>query len=366
MEENEKRSALVSFAHDINNLMTGLVGMLEILAKANASRVQGFTIQEANSCAQSIVRLSRSVMAYYVGEAKGQAPKQEPFSLQEIFDDLETVFRPKAKTNQVELSFKLTMPTPGYVVSDHAMVSLILFNLLHNAVKYTEEGCICVEAVVDETTCCLTVSDTGVGVPPDKSATIFRILQQGHEDSEQRGGIGIGLSLCKSLTEALNGEIKLQRLDQGSCFIVTFPIRHQVLLPQPQTKLARVEPITFLMVDDSELQRMLVREAAKECGCTMFEASNGDEALSLLQKSRIPTFILMDGNMPGLSGPEVVSKIRDDPTITSDIPIYALSGMDTESQMVEFTGVEVAGYLEKPLRKEELLNLVRRHSARHA
>ena len=210
----------------------------------------------------------------------------------------------------------------------------------------------------------MTVEDSGVGVPPDKSSTIFRVLEQGHEDSFKRGGVGIGLSLCRDLAEALGGTINLTRLQVGTSFTVIFPIE-LIGKPQSETPAAmRVQPFSLLVVDDSAVQRTLVRQTAESLGCQVYEASNGNEAIKLLeQDSPLPSIILMDGYMPGMNGPETVARIRSsNKESIRGIPIYALSGLDTDSQIIEFSGVEVTGHLAKPLRKAEFKNMVERHA----
>ena len=242
---------------------------------------------------------------------------------------------------------------------DEEKLATILSKLLDNAIKYTKTGQVTFHIKCDQRALpwqlITIVKDTGIGVVKEKQQTIFESFTQSEGGFQRRyGGLGIGLSICKKLTQALGGELTLESaVGQGSMFTATFPIEPGVE-PVESKNLASAD-LPILVVEDNLVNQKLMEKLLEKSGYTSLIAGNGKEALEILGKKDI-SLILMDLQMPVMDGFSCTAKIRGREDHLKDIPIIAVTAnlMDTDKERCIECGMN--DFLKKPIKLDKLLN----------
>jgi signal transduction histidine kinase len=244
---------------------------------------------------------------------------------------------------------------------DETACVLVLFNLLKNALYYLPlhpEATISV-SVLGAPMHCVVVHDTGPGMPPERIADLFEEFHS-YDKAE---GTGLGLAFCRRVMQAFGGSISCNSVPGSFTeFTLSFPPSTGTL--PLASELPAVEPVllpspglaglTVLVVDDSAFNRKIVKARLRELGLRVLEAGHGEEALRLIDEGARPEAILMDMQMPGLSGLETTRALRSRPAPANAIPVLALSANDLPSWREGALAVGIDGYLTKPLQPELL------------
>jgi two-component system CheB/CheR fusion protein len=248
---------------------------------------------------------------------------------------------------------------PGNLVrtsleSDRAKLKQILGNFLSNAVRYTEQGSIQVLGEHCDGQVRIAVADTGVGIDPEDQGRIFDEFAMLEHPRRRAGeGTGLGLAICRRLAEMLGGQITLASAPgRGSTFTLVLPgstlarddsgpARDDTPAP-PRSELGAI-----LVAEDHDESRQTLAKVLRRMGYRVLEASNGSDALDLVRNDR-PLAVLMDVNMPIMSGVEAILALRADPQFR-DLPIFALTGDVTPDNQQRIGEAGVNGYLEKPV-----------------
>jgi CheY-like chemotaxis protein len=290
----------------------------------------------------------------------GRAPLQiRRCSLRDLCQQAIETMTPMAEDHTVHLelvpftSGQLTSADSLFFDGDSDRILQVLTNLLSNAIKFSPSAST-VRIHTDATSDSILVKvvDEGRGIPADKLDSIFdRFQQVEHADSRQRGGTGLGLSICRSIVQQHSGSIWAQRnLVKGTTMFVMLP-----RTARATDLAASIAPIptgdaSILVCDDDPEIRTIVSENLTRQGYTVFEASNGHEALKLAAEKQVEA-ILLDLYMPGLSGWETLQRLRDNPA-TSEIPVVVLSVLSSTLRP-QLSG-EAQGWVQKPF-NENLL-----------
>jgi two-component system, sensor histidine kinase and response regulator len=270
----------------------------------------------------------------------------------------------------VEPTCYVAAEVPRFLYGDPTRLQQILVNLVGNAIKFTEQGSIELRVVpnpeVSEPGALLfSVTDTGIGIPPDKLETIFESFTQAHVSTARKyGGTGLGLAISKQLATLMGGRIWAEsRVGHGST--ISCALRFDVEPESPEAPLSTLTDLNalrVLVVDDNATNRLIAREALTAWAMLAREAPDGLAALAELKRAREAgepyEFVLLDSRMPDLDGFEVAERIRADPSL-EDIAILMLTsdfgGSTHRSGEVARTyDLGLAGYLEKPIKRSEL------------
>jgi len=354
-------------SHDIRTPLNAILGYSELLQN-------GLTEPEDRNEALKAIRASGTTLLQLVNDvldlAKMDSGKMilhpEPVELTLLTDEVFSSFQMAASEKGIVL-INQTVGVPTIQLDEHRFRQ-ILFNLIGNAVKFTEHGSVSVDASYAETNLVVSVSDTGCGIPPDMLAHImdpFVQVQDPSHAADRVGGTGLGLSICRSLAEAMGGEISVEsELGKGS----TFRIRIPGIIPsgtkvkptaEPKSAAERELPHHVLVVDDSPVNRAVLTAFLKKAGIvSVDQASDGGEALSKIY-SAVRTdhpfdFVLSDLWMPNMNGLEFIEKLRIDVRFRR-LPVFAVTA-DTEFQRDARTKL-FTGILLKPLTYESLIDV---------
>ena len=355
-------------SHDIRTPLNAILGYSELLQN-------GITDEADRNEALRAIRASGTTLLQLVTDvldlAKMDSGKMtlhpEPVLLTQLTDEVFSSFQLAASEKGIIL-MNQTVGVPAVLLDEHRFRQ-ILFNLIGNAVKFTEHGSVSVDASYREMNLEVSVSDTGCGIPSNMLENImdpFVQVQDPSHAADRVGGTGLGLSICRSLAEAMGGEIVVEsELGKGSTFKIRIPgvlkkkeEAEQAAKPKPISQPAKL-PQHILVIDDSPVNRAVLTAFLKKAGVdAVDQAADGGEALSKVY-SAVRTddpydFILSDLWMPNMNGIEFIEKLRVDSRFKR-LPVFAVTA-DTEFQRDARTQL-FTGVLLKPLTYEKLLEV---------
>ena len=366
-----KSEFLANMSHEIRTPMNAILGFSELLAEElTDSRLRQY-IEAISSSGKTLLGLINDILdlsKIEAGKLEIQSSAVNPYRL---LQDVQSVFTPLLEEKSIDFHIEVDPDLPEAIVLDGTRIRQILFNLVGNAIKFTQKGYVKLQVqkqFLEEDSSRLhleiAVKDTGIGIPEADQQRIFEAFQQQQGQSNREyGGTGLGLAITRRLVEAMQGSILLESTpEQGSTFTVDFPSVPVAAMHAPSKQTPQQEPkaealifqkAKVLLVDDIPLNRELIQNYFVKTPIDFIEASNGKEALQLAQEHH-PDLILMDLKMPQMTGYEATARLRE-MAETADIPIIALtaSGMVHEEKEAKDYGFD--GYLRKPVLKRDLL-----------
>jgi CheY-like chemotaxis protein/HPt (histidine-containing phosphotransfer) domain-containing protein len=289
--------------------------------------------------------------------------------------DVEELLRPRADGKGLSFSVRVAEGMPGAVIGDPSRLRQVLFNLVGNAIKFTSEGGVILESEwrpgsEERGELEIRIRDTGIGIPEGQQERIFTAFGQADASTTRRfGGTGLGLSICKSLAEAMGGNIRVSsRPGKGSEFALTLPLARasgdwSAVPPQaariPDGDDAGKPSLPVLVVEDQPVNRMVAQQMLERLGCRVQTAGSGLEAVEKAS-SRDYAAILMDCRMPGMDGYQAAAAIRALPGSRGAVPIIAVTAeaLDRDRQRCLDAGMD--DFLSKPIRRPQLAAALRK------
>jgi two-component system, sensor histidine kinase len=363
-----KSEFLANMSHEIRTPMNTVLGFTDLLKSSITDRRQKSYLEAISSSGKGLLTLINGILDLSKIEAGKMELEYEPVNPHTVFDEIRHIFALQAQEKKIEFTVSLAKDIPDCLMLDEVRLKQILFNLIGNAVKFTEKGYVRtrVEKRGDleeaaDIGLVITVEDSGIGIPAQYHAAIFEAFKQKDGQSTKRfGGTGLGLSITKRLVEMMGGTIEVQsKENQGSRFCLLLPRVPLAEAPANadldggfNPEKIEFEPCSVLIVDDVATNRLLIKEFLRPTKLSPIEAENGEDAVHLAKEHR-PAAILMDLRMPVMDGVEAMKHIRADDDIRS-IPVIILtaSGMKEDETRVLQAGF--AGYLTKPIKKATL------------
>jgi len=353
-------------SHDIRTPLNAILGYSELLQygiKSQAEREEA--LESIRASGTTLLQLVNDVLDLAKMDSGKMTFHPEPVRLTRLTDEVFASFRMAASGKGIELVNR-TADVPTIMLDEHRFRQ-ILFNLVGNAVKFTERGSVTVSASYTEGNLEVSVSDTGCGIAPDMVTRIldpFVQVQDPSHAADRAGGTGLGLSICRSLIEAMGGELVVKsELGKGASFSIRIAgvavgaDNTEAPVATKKTSVPEKLPKRVLVVDDSQVNRSVLTAFLKRAGVgSIDQACDGGEALAKLdaaEKAGHPyDFIFSDLWMPNMNGIEFVENLRADPRFER-IPAFALTA-DTESRRDSKTGL-FTGILLKPITFDKLV-----------
>jgi two-component system sensor histidine kinase ChiS len=381
-----KDEFLANTSHELRTPLNGIIGIAESLLDGAVGPLP----ESANANLALIVtsgkRLSHlinDVLDFAKLKHNNLALQIKPISIREMADVVLILSQPLIGNKPIQLINLLPNDLP-LVDADENRLQQILYNLIGNAIKFTEQGKIEITAVVNPQWLTITVTDTGIGIPTDKLDRIFESFEQVDGSVARKyGGTGLGLAITKQLVNLHGGDIEVQStVGQGSQFSFTLPISHQQVTspttvtttqstPTALTLTEQVLEITknitadkedfqILLVDDEPINlQVLVNNLALQ-NYALTQATSGIEALELIDKGMKPDLILLDVMMPRMTGYEVCQRLRER-FLPNELPIVMLTAKNQTADVIEGFNSGANDYLSKPFSKNELLARIKTH-----
>jgi CheY-like chemotaxis protein len=360
---------LASLNHEIRTPLSGIVGLMSLLAETELDQEQSEYVAAAQKCAAQLMETLNLVLDYSA-LASGHRPlTKSEFSPERILETVAADALIRSREKGLQFLYHIEDELPETAVGDPLALREILTQLLRNAVKFTSSGQVQLRAKslrADPLSIRLVVevSDTGQGIPPAKLESIFQAFQQGSSGlGRSHTGLGLGLALSHLLCAKMHGEITVSsELGKGSRFTVSLPFWLPVVhREESAVKTANLDYSAgkprILFVDDNSVARQVVAHSLTRAGYAVECAASAEEGLAVAAATRFD-LILMDLQMPGTDGLTAARMIRELQGY-DEIPILALSANYSEEAKVESLRAGMQGFLAKPIERAELVAAIR-------
>ncbi len=366
-----KDEFLANISHEIRTPLNGVMGMLQVMGATKLNQEHRHCINVALQSSRNLLRVLDDILDLSKVEMGTLDLFEDRFSLNKLLMESVNLFKLQASEKEVELSYSILPKVESYYLGDEGRIRQILFNLIGNSIKFTDQGAIKVDVRTNQATyqgkCSIsfTVSDTGIGIPEDFQERIFDSFTQVDGSLSRRyKGAGLGLAIVKRLIELMGGTIQIESTPNiGTSIHFTISLK----IAKPPTDNQNTQPDTtgktpklhVLLVEDEPVNRMMARKLLERMGHKVSCAVNGAECLEILNKDVFDT-ILMDIQMPIMDGLEATRTIRTSNNFIQirDIPIIALSAHANKESRYSALEAGVNGYLCKPFEMKDLEKII--------
>ncbi len=385
---NAKGTFLATMSHEVRTPLNCILGLSEVLMATEPTEEQRDHLETIRSSVNALLSIIGNVLDYSKIEAGHMDLRPERFGINELVDEVYKLFKVQAENKELEFSCTMEPDTAFQINTDRNHMRQVMINLVGNAIKFTEDGSVKMVVTRDrippEQTpapgktyyhVIIKVSDTGIGIPEEKRAHLFKPFHQLVESQTRKyEGTGLGLAICQRIVEeGMNGEIRvLGNEPHGTTFEVHlalegFPVKKPA---SPKKKLSDQNLYQhalgtsfyqhrILVADDNNLNCRVMKAMLEKMGHKADFVNNGFEAVLYLRRNETD-LVFMDIMMPVMDGLEATKKIREGEAgnINKDIPIVALTAFALTSDKERFLSSGMDYYLSKPVEPELLRDVL--------
>jgi signal transduction histidine kinase/ActR/RegA family two-component response regulator len=348
-----KSEFLASMSHELRTPLNAVIGFSEVLIDRMFGELndrQDEYVHDIWNSGRHLLELLNEILDLSKVEAGQMVLEPRTFNAEQAIEAAVSLVRERAARHTISVSVVIDEDVDT-LEADELRFKQVLLNLLSNAVKFTPDGgSVDVHAARADDELVVTVSDTGLGVPPEDRARIFESFQQGGRGVAREEGTGLGLTLTRRIIELFHGRLWLEsEVGMGSTFGFAIPVRRRAVEGAESAAPESARP-TVLLVDDDRASLDLMSAYLEGLGLRLERATDGVEALRLTRQLR-PAALVLDIRMPRLDGWQVLDRLRDDPE-TAGIPIVVASVVDDRARGLALGAL---AYLQKPVSRDDLL-----------
>ncbi len=371
--EAHKAMFLANMSHEIRTPLNAILGFVDLLAEDEKDKLKANYLKTIQNSGDLLLGLINDILDFSKIESGKLDINKEVFVVDELYHLIISLYSPAIKDKGLTLKSLIDPNLPRYFYSDFLRIKQILTNLIGNAIKFTPDGgeiIFEIKLTVDKKSIEFSISDSGIGIAKENHQKVFELFSQAESTTTKRfGGTGLGLSICSKLVALLDGEIGIQsELGEGSKFYFILPIikfdesalkHHQTQKEQKIQKITSTFDNHILLAEDNKTNQQFMTILLNKFGLTFDIANDGLEVVEAF-KTKEYDLILMDENMPNMSGSEATKIIRslEREQELKYTPIVALTANAIKGDREKFLDAGMDEYITKPLNKQKLIEIL--------
>jgi PAS domain S-box-containing protein len=389
-----KSEFLATMSHEIRTPMNGVLGMIDVLSGTPLNERQNHCVDIISKSSHNLLNIITDILDFSKIEAGKITIDPEPGNLEETISNTVSLFGAGASEKNIQLDYTYGKHLPKRFIADFHRIGQVLSNLIGNAIKFTSEGRVSVQVMGDvfsnSADIKIHIKDTGIGIPEEKLSLIFdKFTQAEGSTTRQYGGTGLGLAISRGLAEAMDGQLyATSKVGEGTTFTFQLSLKRQpesriepvqplsgdeaklteLREVQAESKKAGLKSVNFLVVEDDEINRIVIKSLLDNPRINMTFAENGELAVQSCQTVKYD-LIFMDVSMPVMNGVDATKVIRhpENQSLNRHTPIICLTANAMKGDRETYLKSGMDDYLSKPLSKKDLYKVVAKwlkHSAK--
>ena len=350
MESRHK--LLLSVSHDIKTPLSSILGNVELMDKTSNEK----EFESIQQSADHILNLLNNLLEYSSLEQGKLQIHHESFNLRQLCDETSEMFRPIAKHKNLDFVYEPDMEEDSFILSDRLKIKQILSNIISNGIKYTLEGSVCFKARIGRNLVVFDITDTGVGIPPDKLEDVFKPFVRIETYNQFAEGSGYGMSVVKGLVDLLGGEIHIEsEVGKGTHFEVRIPVGNveKPIEEDGEVNSDKKKSLNILVIDDDNTLLSVIDTMLHRLGHQAIACRSKNDIESAIAQIHDYDYVLTDREMGALTGNDILHLFKEaDP----DKPVILMTArIEYSNEIAKEEGFD--GFLQKPFNLKQLESL---------